>query len=191
MVPSESSTTLKNFELDYAEAEEKILAMQLPIFEDFSRFDLENFHTLLLPVSENKPLDAQALRGVKMIIQESGPRILANHLTRTDLDLVFHTDKGKNLGIGIDLCALPQGHQFRLDLIERTECLKLLVAVTILTCTDEQERTEMLNKWIEIAIDTKTALGNLFGFCGIMLGLCLPQVSMRVNPDSFFSCFVF
>lgn len=54
--------------------------------------------------------------------------------------------------------------------------MKLLVAVTILTCADESERTEILNKWIEIAIDTKTALGNLFGFCGIMLGLCLPQV---------------
>lgn len=51
-----------------------------------------------------------------------------------------------------------------------------MVAVTILTCTDENERAEMLNKWIEIAIDTKTALGNLYGFCGIMLGLCLPQV---------------
>lgn len=50
------------------------------------------------------------------------------------------------------------------------------MAVTILTCADEVERTETLNKWIEVAIDTKTALGNLYGFCGIMLGLCLPQV---------------
>lgn len=58
----------------------------------------------------------------------------------------------------------------------RTECLKLLVAVTILTCQDESERAETLNKWIEVAIDTKTALGNLFGFCGIMLGLCSTQV---------------
>lgn len=58
----------------------------------------------------------------------------------------------------------------------RTECLKLLVAVTILTCVDDAERAETLNKWIEIAIDTKTALGNLFGFCGLMLGLCMPQV---------------
>lgn len=55
------------------------------------------------------------------------------------------------------------------------------MAVTILTCADESERTETLNKWIEIAIDTKTALGNLFGFCGIMLGLCLPQVRISLK----------
>ncbi|XP_063903243.1 breast cancer anti-estrogen resistance protein 3 homolog isoform X3 [Zophobas morio] len=180
LVASESSTTLKNFEIDYAEAEDKLLRMLQPEINLCSRFDLENFQTILLPVSENKPLDAQALRGVKMILHDSGPRILANHLTRTDLDIIFYKPNKDameaRLASGIELCALPHGHQFRLDLIERTECLKLLVAVTILTCVDETERTEMLNKWIEIAIDTKTALGNLFGFCGIMLGLCLPQV---------------
>ena len=59
----------------------------------------------------------------------------------------------------------------------RTECLKLLVAVTILTCAKEADRAEILNKWIEVAIETKTALGNLYGFCGVMMGLCMPQVS--------------
>ncbi|XP_056636878.1 breast cancer anti-estrogen resistance protein 3 homolog isoform X3 [Diorhabda sublineata] len=184
MSTSESSTTLKNFEIDCASAEEKLFQMALPECDLSSRFDLENFQTLMLPVHENKPLDAQALRKIKMTLFESGPRILANHLTRTDLDLIFGTREEGNvkskLTLGINLCALPHGHQFRMDLIERTECLKLLVAVTILTCADESERTDTLNKWIEIAIDTKTALGNLFGFCGIMLGLCLPQIE-RLN----------
>lgn len=67
--------------------------------------------------------------------------------------------------------------------------MKLLVAVTILTCGDESERTDILNKWIEIAIDTKTALGNLFGFCAIMLGLCLPQVNI-INYDFIFMKFL-
>jgi hypothetical protein len=57
--------------------------------------------------------------------------------------------------------------------------LKLLVAVTILTCATEADRAEALNKWIEVAIDTKTALGNLYGFCGVMMGLCMPQVSTK------------
>ncbi|XP_028134652.1 breast cancer anti-estrogen resistance protein 3 homolog isoform X2 [Diabrotica virgifera virgifera] len=180
MSTSESSTTLKNFEIDWMAAEEKLSQIELPECDLSSRFDLENFQTLLLPVHENKPLDAQALRRIKMTLFESGPRILANHLTRTDLDLIFGT-RGEDgvkskLTLGLNLCALPHGHQFRMDLIERTECLKLLVAVTILTCADESERTDTLNKWIEVAIDTKTALGNLFGFCGIMLGLCLPQI---------------
>ncbi|KAK4879548.1 hypothetical protein RN001_007694 [Aquatica leii] len=179
MTNSESTTTLKNFDFDFKEAEEKLLQIQQPELNFSSKFDLENFQTILLPVSENKPLDNQALKGIKIILKESGSRILANHLTRNDLDIVFGLNSEnpyKKLGNGIELCALPHGHQLRLDLIERTECLKLIVAVTILTCADEVERTETLNKWIEVAIDTKTALGNLYGFCGIMLGLCLPQV---------------
>lgn len=57
-----------------------------------------------------------------MTLYESGPRILANHLTRSDLDLIFGKtgDKVKaKLTGGITLSALPHGHQFRLDLIER------------------------------------------------------------------------
>jgi SH2 domain-containing protein 3C len=71
---------------------------------------------------------------------------------------------------------LDHGQQFRKDLIERTQCLKLLVAVTILTCPSDEERAETLNKWIQIAVDTKTAAGNLFGFCAICLGLSMPQI---------------
>jgi uncharacterized protein YacL len=67
-------------------------------------------------------------------------------------------------------------------LLGRTQCLKLLVAVTILTCATEADRAEALNKWIQVAIDTKTALGNLYGFCGVMMGLCMPQVSTRMKP---------
>lgn len=71
---------------------------------------------------------------------------------------------------------LPYARQTRLDVIERTECLKLLVAVTVLTCGTPAERAATISRWIQVAIDTKTALGNLFGFCSIMLGLCLPQI---------------
>ncbi|KAF5297702.1 hypothetical protein FQA39_LY12033 [Lamprigera yunnana] len=179
MTNSESTTTLKNYDFDFKEAEEKLLQIVQPDLNLSSKFDLENFQTILLPVNENKPLDNQALKGIKLILKESGSKILANHLTKTDLDIVFGLNFDspcKKIETGIELCALPHGHHLRSDLIERTECLKLMVAVTILTCTDEMERTEILNKWIEVAIDTKTALGNLYGFCGIMLGLCLPQV---------------
>ena len=50
------------------------------------------------------------------------------------------------------------------------------MAVTILTCSSLEDRTSMLNYWIEIAIESKTALGNMYGFAGLMLGLCTPQV---------------
>lgn len=54
--------------------------------------------------------------------------------------------------------------------------MKLFVAITILTCLNDAERSHMLRKWIEIAVDTKTALGNLYSFTNIMLGLGVPQV---------------
>lgn len=122
LVTSESSTTLKNFEYDYAEAERKLLELPEDEVESDSRLDLENFQTILLPVSENKPLDSQALKGIKMTLRESGPRILANHLTRADFDFVFGMDRDPGLlkfGCGLDLFTLPHGNYFRLDLIER------------------------------------------------------------------------
>ncbi|XP_022920538.2 SH2 domain-containing protein 3C isoform X2 [Onthophagus taurus] len=183
LATSESTTTLKNFDFDYVAAEEKLLQLEQLELDVASKFDLESFYTLLLPIADNKPLDSDALIKIKLILKDNGSRILANHLTRIDFDLIFDgykNEQSSKFGSGIELCTLPHGRQFRLDLLERTECLKLLVAVTILTCPDESERAEMLNKWIEVAIDTKTALGNLYGFCGIMLGLCSPQVE-RLN----------
>ncbi|KAG8335602.1 hypothetical protein J6590_064314 [Homalodisca vitripennis] len=178
-----SSTTLKAY--DYDSALEDSMLMDAALSVEFPTFfDLENFQTLLLPTSENKPLDATALKGIQMMLQETGSRILANHLTRIDLELTVGTDScrpwenepGVGVKSGIEMAALPMGSQIRMDLIERTQCLKLLVAVTILTCATEGERAETLNKWIQVAIDTKTALGNLFGFASIMLGLCMPQI---------------
>ncbi|KAL0274352.1 UNVERIFIED_CONTAM: hypothetical protein PYX00_006802 [Menopon gallinae] len=182
LTTSASSTTLKAVEYD--PAMEDSLLVALPEKELPSMFDLENFHTLLLPTLENKPVDGSALQCVKNMLRETGSRVLANHLTRVDLEATVGKrdsdeawrDLGPGITSGIEMCVLPQGRQLRLDIIERAECLKLLVAVTILTCATESERAETLNKWIQVAIDIKTALGNLFGFCSIMLGLCLPQV---------------
>lgn len=126
MASSESSTTLKNFDLDYTELEEQISRMPTALGAEpaSSRFDLENCQTLLLPLCENKPLDGQALKGVKLILKESGSRILANHLTKSDLELVYGAKDNNNksancAGNGLELCTLPYGHQFRMDLIER------------------------------------------------------------------------
>ncbi|KAI5744101.1 hypothetical protein M8J77_025711 [Diaphorina citri] len=177
-----SSSTLKAFTYDSL-LEDEILSsypeVQLP-----SCFDLDNFQTLLLPTLENKPLDATALQGIHMMLLETGSRILANHLTRIDLQYTTSKDLPKYdqfehlIGklSGIELCTLPIGKQLRYDVIERAQCMKLVVAITILTCGSDSERAEILNKWIQVAVDTKTALGNLFGFSNIMLGLMMPQI---------------
>lgn len=193
MPSSASQTTLKSFaDFDLQEAEDNLMALNILPLKQISKYDLENFQTLLLPSIENKPLDNGALNTFRMMLSETGPRVLANHMTRIDIRLILgdveqagfgsEKDFGANSDkilecSGIELLTLDQGEQFRKDLIERTECIRLLVAVSILTCSSDDERAETLNKWIQVAIDTKTALGNLFGFCGIMLGLCMPQVT--------------
>lgn len=181
---SASSTTLKSYaECDYADIENNLMGLEIPELEQFTKFDLENFTTLLLPAIENKPLDNDALNNVRIMLSETAPRVIANHISRIDFKLLLDPP-GKTANneesifncSGIELITLNHGAQFRKDLIERAECIRLLVAVTILTCSDDSERAETLNKWIQIAIDTKTALGNLYGFSNIMLGLCMPQV---------------
>lgn len=187
MSNSASSVTLKSFaDLDYQAIEESLLAMDAPTIDQRSKFDLENYHTLLLPAIENKPLDVGALNTFRIMLSETAPRVIANHMTRIDIKLMLGDVEGSQQQgtkkdtifdcTGIELIAMSHGEQFRMDLIERTECIRLLVAVTILTCSDDDERADTLNKWIQIAIDIKTALGNLFGFSCIMLGICMPQV---------------
>ncbi|XP_042215322.1 breast cancer anti-estrogen resistance protein 3 homolog isoform X2 [Homarus americanus] len=159
--------------------DEEPVLFSLPELVSITAFDLENFNTLLLNSIENKPLDATALKGVKNTLLESGSRVLAAHLTRVDLELLNgagENDLGLGVTSGIELITLPHGAQLRTDLIERTECLKLLVAVTILLTPDLNERSEVIHRWIQVAIDTKTAMGNLYGFTGIMLGLCVPEI---------------
>ena len=128
LVSSCSSSTLKPLEYDSA-AEDSLLLLSVPDPDPPSAFDLENFQTLLLPTLENKPLDGTALQGIKMMLQETGPRILANHLTRVDLELTvgngmrasgcWDGDLGLGISCGLELCTLPHGHQIRMDLIER------------------------------------------------------------------------
>ncbi|XP_055543891.1 breast cancer anti-estrogen resistance protein 3 homolog isoform X1 [Wyeomyia smithii] len=178
---SMASITLRSYvDFDPTAAEEALLSMTIPTYEQVSRFDLEEFNTLMLPFCDCKPLDSGTLNTFRMMLSETGSRVIANHLTRVDISLILEQDEERKDDplncTGLELITLEQGRQFRLDLIERTECMKLLVAVTILTCHDDLERAETLNKWIQVAVETKTALGNLFGFCAIMLGLSMPQI---------------
>ncbi|XP_067131781.1 SH2 domain-containing protein 3C [Centruroides vittatus] len=155
-----------------------ITDMSTPNLNPPSCYDLNKFATTLLQ-TENKPLESSTLLQIRRLLLENGPRILANHLTRIDLDMLKNsTDFDFGLGVvsGLELITLPQGKQLRMDLMERNHCLRYFVAVTILTCSNEEERANLVHKWIQIAIETKTALGNLYGFTAIMQGLALQQI---------------
>lgn len=108
----------------------------VPEIDPPSTFDLVTFATTLLP-SDNKPLDKSIMARVRSVLLESGPRALANHLTRLDLDMLGlkgERDLGLGVSVGLELLALPQGSRFRKDLLERWDsyCLSLLNALEIL-----------------------------------------------------------
>ncbi|XP_077301773.1 SH2 domain-containing protein 3C [Arctopsyche grandis] len=168
--------------LDVAYAEELLMKSQILEFKQMSIFDTEAFESELLSSQDNKPLESDTLQTIKLLLRTSGPMILATHLTKVDLKLILSPiTAGDNSNplekvSGLELCLLAHGEQMRLDIIERVECIKFLIVVTILTCQNDAERADVLNDWIQLAIETKTALGNLFGFSAIMLGLCTKQV---------------
>ncbi|GFS78327.1 breast cancer anti-estrogen resistance protein 3 homolog [Nephila pilipes] len=150
----------------------------IPKINDTSMFNPQQFQTPLLN-SENPPLESVVLSKVRNILLASVPKTIACHLTRMDLEVAKHfddVDLGLGVTSGLELLLLPQGEQMQKDLFERTECIKLFVAVLILTCPDEEERMEVLHRWIEVATETKTSFGNFYGFTSIMLGLTLPEI---------------
>ncbi|KAG8183661.1 hypothetical protein JTE90_010136 [Oedothorax gibbosus] len=160
------------------EAGSVIADFTLPEMNGKSLFDPQQYKTALLS-DENLPLEGTSLSWVRKTILCSDPRVLAFHLTKLDLQVAKHigdVDLGLGVTSGLELVLLPQGEQIQKDLLERTKCMTLFIAVLILTCPTEEERMNVLNRWIEIAVETKTVLGNLYGFTSIMLGLTSPEI---------------
>ncbi|GAB6027869.1 hypothetical protein CHUAL_002086 [Chamberlinius hualienensis] len=161
--------------------EESLRKVTIPEEDPPSSFNLEGNPNIafLLPGTENRPLDPIALNKVQAVLLECGTRVLAAHLTLIDMELLKlrgEIDLGLRVKSGLEMITLLHGKQLRRDIIERTMCLKLFVCATILTCPNEMERAQLLRKWIELAIDTKTSLGNLYSFTSIMLGLGHTQI---------------
>lgn len=87
---SASSVTLKSYaDFDPIAAEQAIKAMDIPLLEQVSKFDLELFHTVLLPYNDFRPLDSGTLSTFRMMIGETSSRIIANHITRVDIKLML------------------------------------------------------------------------------------------------------
>ncbi|XP_010174497.2 breast cancer anti-estrogen resistance protein 3 [Antrostomus carolinensis] len=79
---------------------------------------------------------------------------------------------------GLELITLPYGHQLRLDLIERHNTMAIGIAVDILGCTGTlEDRAATLNRIIQVAVELKDSLGDLYAFSAIMKALEMPQVS--------------
>ncbi|VVC89117.1 unnamed protein product [Leptidea sinapis] len=179
-----TTPTLKQH-FDYDLIEAKLLQLENLDYIVAKRINLENFQSQIILPNLTKPLESETLHTIKLLLRTSGPRILANHLTKIDLQFLLDEEiqfEGFDKCIsGLELSFLPQGRALRRDIIERVETFRLLIAVTILTCQTDRQRADTLNDWILLAIETKTALGNLYGFSAIMFGLCMPQVECLEN----------
>ncbi len=56
------------------------------------------------------------------------------------------------------------------------------IAVDILGCTGNlEDRAATLNKIIQVAVELKDSLGDLYAFSAIMKALEMPQVKKKIN----------
>ncbi|NXK87902.1 BCAR3 protein, partial [Formicarius rufipectus] len=154
-----------------------------PVFETVSSFKPNDFESKLLP-PENKPLETSMLRRVKELFTNNNPKIIAQHILRMDCKVAriieVSEDMRRNMGgnSGLELITLPYGHQLRLDLIERHNTLAIGIAVDILGCTGNvEDRAATLNRIIQVAVELKDSLGDLYAFSAIMKALEMPQVA--------------
>ncbi|NWT28878.1 BCAR3 protein, partial [Cardinalis cardinalis] len=166
-----------------AEMAEEGSIFSAPVYETESSFKPNDFESKLLP-PENKPLETSMLRRVKELFTNNNPKIIAQHILRMDCKVAriveVSEEMRRNMGgnSGLELITLPYGHQLRLDLIERHNTMAIGIAVDILGCTGNvEDRAATLNRIIQVAVELKESLGDLYGFSAIMKALEMPQVS--------------
>ncbi|XP_025972323.1 breast cancer anti-estrogen resistance protein 3 isoform X1 [Dromaius novaehollandiae] len=154
-----------------------------PVFETVSSFKPNDFESKLLP-PENKPLETSMLKKVKELFTKNNPKIIAQHILRMDCKvariLEVSEEMRRIMGVnsGLELITLPYGHQLRLDLIERHNTMAIGIAVDILGCTGNlEDRAATLNRIIQVAVELKESLGDLYAFSAIMKALEMPQVT--------------
>ncbi|XP_043316540.1 breast cancer anti-estrogen resistance protein 3 isoform X2 [Cervus elaphus] len=155
----------------------------MPLLETTSSFKPNDFESKLLP-PENKPLETSMLKRAKELFTNNDPKVIAQHLLSTDCKvariLEVSEEMRKNMGVnsGLELITLPYGHQLRLDIIERHNTMAIGIAVDILGCTGSlEERAATLNKIIQVAVELKDSMGDLYSFSAIMKALEMPQIT--------------
>ncbi|NXI91958.1 BCAR3 protein, partial [Psophia crepitans] len=178
----EDDTAMNCAEASTEMAEEDSI-FSAPVFETVSSFKPNDFESKLLP-SENKPLETSMLRRVKELFTNNNPKMIAQHILRMDCKvariLEVSEEMRRIMGVnsGLELITLPYGHQLRLDLIERHNTMAVGIAVDILGCTGNlEDRAATLNRIIQVAVELKDSLGDLYAFSAIMKALEMPQIT--------------
>nr|XP_033780412.1 SH2 domain-containing protein 3A isoform X1 [Geotrypetes seraphini]XP_033780414.1 SH2 domain-containing protein 3A isoform X1 [Geotrypetes seraphini]XP_033780415.1 SH2 domain-containing protein 3A isoform X1 [Geotrypetes seraphini]XP_033780416.1 SH2 domain-containing protein 3A isoform X1 [Geotrypetes seraphini] len=154
-----------------------------PQIETASSFKPKSFKSHLLTL-ENKPLDSGALKVLKDIFTQSDCRSTALHILQEDCKVIrvcgVSPEQQTMMGVasGLELITLPHGQQLRKDLLERHHLIALGIVVDILGCTGTvAERAMTLHKIIELALELKASIGDLFAFSAVMKALEFPQIA--------------
>lgn len=155
----------------------------MPLLETASSFRPNDFVSKLLP-PENKPLETAMLKRAKELFTSNDPKVIARHMLSVDCKvariLEVSEEMRKNMGVssGLELITLPYGHQLRLDIIERHNTMAIGIAVDILGCTGTlEDRAATLNRVIQVAVELKDSMGDLYSFSAIMKALEMPQIT--------------
>ncbi|XP_007905330.1 breast cancer anti-estrogen resistance protein 3 homolog isoform X1 [Callorhinchus milii] len=154
-----------------------------PHVETGTAFKLDTFNSILLP-HDNKALEPSVLKRLKEIFAEHDPETTARHILKVDCQVARITEvspeERRMMGVnsGLELITLSHGHQLRMDLLERHSLIALGIAVDILGCTGSVgQRASVLHKIIQLAIELKDTMGDLYGFSAVMKALELPQIT--------------
>ncbi|KAM5256307.1 breast cancer anti-estrogen resistance protein 3 isoform 2-T2 [Ctenodactylus gundi] len=155
----------------------------MPLLETVSSFRPNDFESKLLP-PENKPLETAMLKRAKELFTNNDPRVIAQHMLSMDckvariLDVSEEMKRSMGVSSGLELITLPHGHQLRLDIIERHTTMAIGIAVDILGCTGTlEDRAATLHRIIQVAVELKDAMGDLYSFSAIMKALEMPQIT--------------
>ena len=155
-----------------------------------SVIDHIGFNTILLQEGSNQSLEPRAISATHQILANTQSSILAIHLTKVDCNLFFSSTFKMNklamLKCQSELKKHPDDDDevdddevrknFLADVLERCACLKTFVVVTILTAMNVAESAKICSKWIQVALQLKQKIGNLFGFFNILSGLTANQL---------------
>uniref|UniRef100_A0A8D0L293 BCAR3 adaptor protein, NSP family member n=1 Tax=Sphenodon punctatus TaxID=8508 RepID=A0A8D0L293_SPHPU len=143
-------------------------AFVAPVLEMASSFQPNDFESKLLP-PENKPLETSMLKRAKELFTNNDAKIIAQHILRMDCKVNF-------------LCLLKKQGDFILSVSDfcpiRHNTMAIGIAVDILGCTGNlEERAATLNRIIQVAVELKDSMGDLYAFSAIMKALEMPQVA--------------
>ncbi|XP_043834622.1 SH2 domain-containing protein 3A [Dromiciops gliroides] len=135
---------------------------------------------------ENRPLEPSALKTLRDLFLRHDVDTVARHLLLTDCQAaqvlgVTRTQR-QAMGVhsGLELLMLPNGHQLRLNLLERHEALALAAAMAVVGCSGPMaERVATLLALIQLALALRApgGTGDLFALSSVMTALQLPQIT--------------